>query len=52
MIEAIKPNKFRFEFLELVIWINLDSPSKARNQTQIMDFHNTNWKLNFCGQYT
>ena len=29
MMEAIKPNKFRFEFSELVIWINLDSPSKA-----------------------
>ena len=41
MIEAIKPNKFRFEFSELVIQINLaagchcfdlDSPSKARNK--------------------
>ena len=31
-IEAIKPNEFRFKFFELVIWINLDSPSKARNQ--------------------
>ena len=28
MMEEIKPNKFRFEFLELVIWINLDSLSK------------------------
>ena len=32
MKEAIKLNEFRFKFLELVIWINLDSPSKARNQ--------------------
>ena len=31
MIETIKANEFRFKFLELVIWINLDAPSKARN---------------------
>ena len=30
MMEEIKPNKFRFEFLELVIWINLDSLSKTK----------------------
>ena len=34
MIEAIKPNKFQFDVLESVIRINLDSPSKARNQNQ------------------
>ena len=32
MIEAINPYKFRFEFLKFAIWINLDSPSKTRNQ--------------------
>ena len=32
MIDAINPNKFRFEFLKFAIWINLDSPSKTRNQ--------------------
>ena len=32
MIEAINPNKFQFEFLKFAIRINLDSPSKAKNQ--------------------
>ena len=38
MIEAINRNKFRFEFLKFVIWINLDSPSKAGNQNQTSFF--------------
>ena len=54
MIEAINPNKIWFEFIKFAIWINLDSPSKARNQTKLYFFGlaiSDSWALQICNYF-